>query len=191
MSIMRSGRLVMPDNDVTPTAGDIAHNLCRQVRFNGSSAIQYTVMQHTFVVAAQLPIHLRWAALLHDSTEAIMSDVVRPWKPGEFATTEGILLARICRGFALPAPEDWPEEATMLTHEADMMAACAEAILLFGESAKEWCKPWIEPTEQIMADTHSMLPMSTIWMPQPVPAVQKFVRELGDSMQAWKVYISG
>lgn len=187
---MPSGRLVMPTNDVAPKASDIAHNLCRQARFNGSAPMPYSVMQHSLVVAAQMPPHLRWAGLLHDAPEAVMGDVVRPWKPKEFSEREVIILDRILKSFGLPLFADWPDEVNMSLHEADMMAACAEAILLFGEDAREWCKPWVEPTEQIMRDTQAMLPMIRIWYFEPSAAWPSYRRALMEALEAWKVYVS-
>lgn len=186
MTIMPSGRLVSRDNDVVPTYADIANNLCRQIRFGGSSAIPYTVMQHTFVVAAHVPPHMRAFALLHDAVEAITGDVPRPVKHAEQSMLEMDFTERISRSFGLPWP--WPQDITEAVHAADLMAACAEALFLFGDECREWCDPWHEPTVAMLRDTKQMLPYSRIWIADPTPAIDSFRKNLKIGLETWKEF---
>ena len=184
MTIMPSGRLVSRENDVAPTYADIAHNLCRQIRFGGSSKITYTVMQHTFVVAAFVPPHMRAFALLHDACEAVTGDIPRPVKHPEQAMIEADFTERISKAFGLPYP--WPADVTEAVHRADLEAACAEALTLFGEQARGWCQPWLEPSGAMLRDTQSMLPMAGIWIGNPEPAVEMFRKHLVVALREWQ-----
>lgn len=62
---------------------DIAHSLSQQCRWTGHVAHFYSIAQHAVYVAevveALLP-HLALAALHHDSAEAYIGDMARPWK---------------------------------------------------------------------------------------------------------------
>lgn len=60
--------------------GDIAHGLAYQCRFNGQTSRFYSIAQHSLMVAAMLPDHLRLVGLLHDAAEAYVGDVVQPLK---------------------------------------------------------------------------------------------------------------
>lgn len=184
MGIMPSGRIVLPDNDVVPTLSDIAHNLSRQFRFNGANVDTpgYSVLQHSLVVGQCLPLEYRWMGFLHDSTEAVMGDCVRPWKPAEFVEREKSLLDRILKSFGLPAAGHWPVEGAALCLITDMQAACAEALLLFGESAREWCRPWHEPSAAVWDRTK-------FWMryePEGEACREAFEECLSVSMYQWK-----
>lgn len=59
---------------------DIAHGLAYQCRFNGQTSAFYSVAQHSLIVASLVPDELKFAALLHDSAEAYLGDMVKPLK---------------------------------------------------------------------------------------------------------------
>lgn len=59
---------------------DIAHHLSMLCRFNGGTRWFYSVAQHCCIVADNLPRHLAPQGLMHDSSEYVCGDVVRPVK---------------------------------------------------------------------------------------------------------------
>lgn len=59
---------------------DIVIGLVRQPRFSGQSKINYVVAEHSLLVAALVPENYAGIALLHDASEAYMSDIVSPLK---------------------------------------------------------------------------------------------------------------
>lgn len=59
---------------------DIANSLAMQCRFGGHLEIHYSVAQHSVMVSNLVPVRYALKALLHDASEAYLSDVVRPLK---------------------------------------------------------------------------------------------------------------
>lgn len=60
---------------------DIAHALAMQCRYAGHSLRFYSVAEHCVLLSrAVQPRHALWA-LLHDASEAYLTDVIRPLKP--------------------------------------------------------------------------------------------------------------
>lgn len=106
-----SGRLV----DITnPKPGDfdivdIAHALSLQCRYNGHVTRMYTVAAHSLLVERILEIRrqpplTRLRGLLHDATEAYMSDIAAPQKKwtlwGQaYARAEAVLMEHIWSQF--------------------------------------------------------------------------------------------
>lgn len=58
---------------------DIAYSLANQCRFNGHVPF-YTVAEHSVAVASRLPPEQQLAGLLHDASEAYLSDIPSPIK---------------------------------------------------------------------------------------------------------------
>lgn len=59
---------------------DIAHALSMLCRFNGHTRVFYSVAEHSVHVSHLVPPDQALAALLHDSTEAYLTDLPRPVK---------------------------------------------------------------------------------------------------------------
>jgi uncharacterized protein len=95
---------------------DIAHSLSKQCRFNGHCEILYTVAQHSINCAKLLKelgydVKYQLYALLHDASEAYLSDLPRPVKEymPEYYEVEQKVQDVIWEHFGLskPTKEDW------------------------------------------------------------------------------------
>lgn len=74
---------VMNLNDPDPETiciQDIAHALSNICRFGGHTKEFYSVAQHCCLVSYLAPAQLRLEALMHDATEAYLSDLIKPLK---------------------------------------------------------------------------------------------------------------
>jgi len=102
---------VFEDIDVV----DIAHSLAQQCRFNGHCRPFYSVAEHSVRVSRIVPASDALWGLLHDASEAYVSDLPRPLKGlvPEFSAAEERLQQLIARRFDLP----WPIPDCV--HEAD------------------------------------------------------------------------
>lgn len=109
---------------------DIAHSLANVCRFTGHVREFYSVAQHSYLASQIVPDDLALTALLHDASEAYLSDVSRPIKmQPEFGDTykrfEERLERAIAEKFSLAWP--WPaevkraDEALLRTEQRDLM----------------------------------------------------------------------
>ena len=119
-------------------AEDIAHALSLLCRANGHFSCFYSVGQHCLAceaeaAAAGLPRATRLACLLHDASEAYISDITRPVKLGlpEYRVIEKRLQDTIYRRFGID-PDDTAVmsevgriDDTMLYHEFLALGGCA------------------------------------------------------------------
>ena len=93
---------------------DIAHALSHTARFSGHTFMPYSVAQHSVLVSKSLTDEHKLAGLLHDATEAYMSDISRPLKQmlPEYQAIENrvgeVIAAKF--GFAWPLPS-WVKHA--------------------------------------------------------------------------------
>lgn len=87
---------------------DIAHGLSNVCRFSGQSSEFYSVAQHSLFVMGQVPDEFKLQALLHDATEAYMSDVPSPIKRlcPDYKHYELVLWSAIARKFKISAELD-------------------------------------------------------------------------------------
>lgn len=105
---------------------DIAHSLALQCRFTGHTSKFYSTAQHSYYVSKLVPDEFALWGLLHDASEAYVSDVARPIKHAnaEFGTiyraVEEVLARAVAEKFDLVWPE--PEEIKV----ADKMMLRAE-----------------------------------------------------------------
>ena len=134
--------------DICPE--DIAHALSLLCRANGHFRCFYSVGQHCLACeaeahAAGLPRSVRIACLLHDASEAYISDITRPVKLGlpEYRVIEKRLQDTIYRRFGID-PEDSAVmsevsriDDTMLYHEFLALGGCA----LFDEAPPKITDP--------------------------------------------------
>jgi uncharacterized protein len=92
---------------------DIAHALSNSCRFTGHVREFYSVAQHSYLCSTIVPDEYKLTALLHDASEAYLSDIARPIKSQpEFGDVykkyENQLEAAIAERFGLVFP--YPEE---------------------------------------------------------------------------------
>jgi hypothetical protein len=85
---------------------DIVGPLSKMCRYNGQCIKFYSVAEHCVHVAERAPLGLQLDALMHDASEAYLSDVIRPIKPflSNYAEIENGLMAAIAQRFGL----QWP-----------------------------------------------------------------------------------
>lgn len=126
---------------------DIAHGLARMARWNGQTngAHIFSVAQHSLLVEAimreqssRADDQLGIAALLHDSPEYVIGDMISPFKAvigDAYKRVEHRLLAAIHLRFGLPAELD--PKMTKAIKNADMGAAYLEATRLAGFAEAE------------------------------------------------------
>jgi 5'-deoxynucleotidase YfbR-like HD superfamily hydrolase len=126
---------------------DIAHGLARVARWNGQTKgpHAFSVAQHCLLVerivsneepALERPARL--AALLHDSPEYVIGDMISPFKAAlgiDYKDFENTLLSAIHIRFGLPAK--LAAAVTRKIKAADRIAAYLEATQLAGFSFEE------------------------------------------------------
>jgi len=102
---------------------DIAHSLGMQCRFNGHTRRFYSVAEHCLNVARLLPREFKLEGLLHDASEAYITDIATPVKRllPDYARLEAIVQGSVRKVFNLPEQES-PEVV-----QADRACLVAEA----------------------------------------------------------------
>ena len=126
---------------------DIAHGLSRVARWNGQTSGDwaFNVAQHSLLVEDLLarlrpdpPPAWRLAALLHDSPEYVIGDLITPFKAAvglDYKALERRLLQAIHLRFGLPA--SLPKPLASAIKRADRVAAYLEATQLAGFETAE------------------------------------------------------
>lgn len=99
---------------------DIAHSLSMLCRYNGHCEHFYSVAEHSVLVSNVVPAEDAFVALLHDATEAFVSDVPRPLKPflPGYDKIEHRVWEAICERFNLPI--ELPESVKRADNEVLM-----------------------------------------------------------------------
>jgi hypothetical protein len=107
---------------------DIAGALAKLCRYGGQCLRFYSVAEHCVHVAERAPAGFKFAALMHDASEAYLSDVIRPIKPhlSNYLEIEAGLERVIAERFGLPWPTP-PEvkrlDTAILADERDQAMA--------------------------------------------------------------------
>jgi hypothetical protein len=116
---------------------DIAHHLSMICRYTGACSRFYSVAEHSVIVSLMVPPQDALCGLLHDATEAYISDVNRPVKRGPgmegYRAIEKLNWAVIADHFGLPyeMPHSVEQaDAEMLYHE--------QAALLGPSPRRDW-----------------------------------------------------
>lgn len=110
---LASGRMFFP-LDPRPEEihiEDIAAALSKLCRYGGHCKRFYSVAEHCVLMANAAPATVALSALMHDASEAYLSDVIRPIKKHllNYVETEAILERAIATKFSLP----WPMPAAV------------------------------------------------------------------------------
>jgi hypothetical protein len=118
-----------PDPDCI-TIEDIAHALANVCRFTGHTRKFYSVAQHSVLCSRIVPPNDALEALLHDASEAYLSDVSRPIKRDPefgtfYATHEKRLERVIADKYGLehpwPAAVKWADDVLLRSEQRDLM----------------------------------------------------------------------
>jgi uncharacterized protein len=116
---------------------DIAHALSLLCRYGGHCLRFYSVAEHCVLLANTAPLGLARAALLHDASEAYLSDVIRPVKRhlGNYIEIEQSIERVIADRFAL----EWPTPPFVKRMDDAILAdECAQAMT---KPPADWCLP--------------------------------------------------
>jgi hypothetical protein len=98
---------------------DIAEGLAYKYRWGGHSSVKITVAEHSVMVSNGLPIRHKLAGLLHDASEAYLSDIPSPIKQllPEYKTIEDNVMACIALKFGF----SWPLSTRVKTEDWNML----------------------------------------------------------------------
>jgi uncharacterized protein len=125
----------------------IAHGLAQQARYNGHASEQYSVAEHSLMVAGIMRIFTGFGdpfeGLMHDAAEAYTRDIPSPWKPimPDSVAIEDKLDSQIRAHFNLPPHK------TAGCHEADKIALFIEAWFLMPHKGEAYTDPLgVRPT---------------------------------------------
>lgn len=136
---------------------DIAHALAHQCRFAGHTAEFYSVAEHSVRVSVYLgslghPPGVQLQGLLHDASEAYLSDVVSPVKRHmvDYRIAERELMNVIYTRFALPTTEHaavkGADEVLLATEARDLLAGGPRSDFQFRAAPlTERIRPWGPP----------------------------------------------
>jgi len=128
---------------------DIAHSLAMQCRYGGHCERYYSVAEHSVHVARVVPPGLALLGLLHDASEAYLSDVIRPLKHHltNYKDLEQLNWLVIAERFGLP------EVLPAAIHEADAALLHAECLALMKPmpevSRTVWLMGDIQPPAEV------------------------------------------
>jgi hypothetical protein len=144
---------------------DIAHSLSMQCRYGGHSRVFYSVAEHSYHLSFLVPEEHALVALLHDATEAYVSDVPRPLKPylSNYAEIEDRNWAAIAKAFDLPA------QLPACVKEADLRICANEMATLFPEPPIPYGLPerypdlYLEAWTDGMAKTKFLARFQALW----------------------------
>lgn len=126
--------VILP-SDIMFDIRDIAHSLSNQCRFAGHCRTFYSVAEHSIYVSMILPDKLKLCGLLHDATEAYLTDLPRPLKNGPLSNYKEIedrVQAYLCHWFNVPYP--FPREV----YHADNVLLATEKRDLLSVPPAEW-----------------------------------------------------
>jgi len=135
-----SGKKIFPLNPEPDKIDiyDMAHSLSNLCRFNGHCLVFYSIAQHSVLVSDICKKKYKLKGLLHDCSEAILSDIASPLKKTsifeQYRLCEKKYQAAIYKKYGLS--EDEPDEVKL----ADLIALSTEARDLLAVIHPEWAE---------------------------------------------------
>ena len=176
-----TGRQVGPDHD-SPSLQDIAVQLGRICRYAGAGTKFWSVLLHSMVVADLLPGNLKIYGLLHDSTEAIVGDIPRGFKPEVVSDVEDYMFDKILLSFDIRLPKDYEHK---IIKQADNDALYGE-IWTVGTAALQQHYPQRnKESEKLVLKYAKEFPPETTIHPDGI-AVVEFVSRFRDYLDLYK-----
>lgn len=150
--ITYTGKLIEPLNPDPALIDivDITHALSNCCRFCGHVRTFYSVAQHSVLASRIVPVKHALTALLHDASEAYLSDIASPIKQQpEFGTVYKAAEERLMHAIAETFGIDWPmphavKRADMVllrTEQRDLMPSSPDLRSYRGEFTDP-IKPW-------------------------------------------------
>lgn len=117
---------------------DIAHGLSLQCRYAGHCKRFYSVAEHSVLVSYLVRPENALYGLLHDASEAYISDIPSPFKSllPDYHSLEENVQSRILNKFNLLS--GYTEEVRHDIHENDMALLICEAKMLVASGGKNW-----------------------------------------------------
>jgi hypothetical protein len=149
---------------------DVAHGLAMTCRYGGHSRMFYSVAEHCILVSQFVEMHARNAgkpadevrqlaqlALMHDSAEAYIGDMIRPLKHqpemAEFRRAEIAIEAEIAKAFWL----QWSPEAHQIVKSVDDRILVDEIEYLM-PNPEMYIRPWLRDLSPLGAQFRCMPP---------------------------------
>lgn len=119
---------------------DMAHAISMQCRFTGHCHKFYSVAEHSLLVSRimdEYQLGDPFEGLMHDGTEAYLSDIAAPWKAmlPDYKRIEAELEVKMRGHF------DLPPKITDGCKKADWLALFVEARQLITTGARDWIAP--------------------------------------------------
>jgi len=98
---------------------DIAHSLAYMCRYVGHVSRFYSVAEHSVIVSHLVQPELALYGLLHDASEAYISDIAKGWKPliKGYKKLEISVMKKVAKRFNLP----WPPPIDIKRADTDLI----------------------------------------------------------------------
>jgi len=113
---------------------DIAHALSLNCRYTGHCDRFYSVAEHCWHMSRMAPDNLAFASLLHDGSEAYITDIASPIKQylPEYNKLEDLILSRLFKKYGLEYP------MSPGVKHLDMVMLSTEAYYLLKSKGSTW-----------------------------------------------------
>lgn len=131
---------------------DIAHALSNNCRYTGHCRSFYSVAEHSYIVSLIVEQPNSLAGLLHDASEAYLTDVASPVKPylANYKAMENVIMTAIAKKYKF----EWPLADDV--KDADAVQLKTEARHLMQSEGKDWIAKY--PTKRPYGKVPKCLP---------------------------------